>query len=106
MVGNHDGTGSLRADCTDRTASLSESRITYAALLTCLPEALCLIQGDELGLPGTRIRDHPEDGIRIVRQALIVLPGSCGSHTPWGRFSAALAAYPRSGTGFSAVDYE
>lgn len=88
MVGNHDY-GRFRS----RWAGHDSDGIPYpasafhmmAALLAALPGALCLYQGDELGLPEARIpEDIPEARIRdLFGKALYpVLPGRDGSRTP------------------------
>jgi len=88
MVGNHDyGRFRSRWTGTDQHGQ-PYPEVAYhmmAALLTCLPGALCLYQGDELGLPEARIpADIPEDRIRdsFGKALYPVLPGRDGSRTP------------------------
>jgi alpha-glucosidase len=88
MAGNHDY-GRFRSRWSGHDSDgrpYPES--TYhmmAALLTALPGALCLYQGDELGLPEARIpADIPEAKIRdsFGKALYPVLPGRDGSRTP------------------------
>jgi len=82
MVGNHDyGRFRSRWTGTDQHGQ-PYPEVAYhmmAALLTCLPGALCLYQGDELGLPEARIpADIPRTGSgtrsarRSIRFCLVV----------------------------------
>ncbi|EAZ90952.1 alpha-glucosidase family protein [Crocosphaera chwakensis] len=88
MVGNHDY-GRLRSRWTGVNAEgqpyPDEFYHAIAALLICLPGALCLYQGDELGLEEAKIpKDIPEDKIQDpFGQALYpTVPGRDGSRTP------------------------
>jgi alpha-glucosidase len=88
MVGNHDY-GRLRSRWSGKDASgqpyPEEFYHMITAMLVSLPGALCLYQGDELGLTEGMIpKDIPEDKIRDpFGQALYpVVPGRDGSRTP------------------------
>ena len=88
MVGNHDY-GRFRSRWsghdTDGKPYPESTFHMMAALLTALPGALCLYQGDELGLPEARIpTDIPAEKIRdsFGKALYPVLPGRDGSRTP------------------------
>ena len=88
MVGNHDY-GRFRSRWTgsdqDGHPYPEAAYHMMAALLVCLPGALCLYQGDELGLPEARIpTDIPEDRIldSFGKALYPILPGRDGSRTP------------------------
>ena len=88
MVGNHDY-GRLRSRWTGKDMNgqpyPDEFYYMVAAMLLSLPGAVCLYQGDELGLPEAMIpKDIPEDRIRDpFGQALYpVVQGRDGSRTP------------------------
>lgn len=88
MVGNHDY-GRFRSRWTGSDQDGHPyPEVAYhmmAALLACLPGALCLYQGDELALPEARIpTDIPEDRIRdsFGKALYPVIPGRDGSRTP------------------------
>lgn len=88
MVGNHDY-GRLRSRWTnmDREGQPYPDKFYHmiAALLLSLPGALCLYQGDELGLSEAKIpKDIPINKIRdAFGKALYpVIPGRDGSRTP------------------------
>lgn len=88
MVGNHDY-GRLRSRWTGSDADglpyPDEFYRMSAALLLSLPGALCLYQGDELGLPEAKIpKDIPEDKIQdpFGKALYPTVPGRDGSRTP------------------------
>ncbi|WP_346291929.1 alpha-glucosidase family protein [Sphaerothrix gracilis] len=88
MVGNHDY-GRLRSRWTTSDVNgqpyPDEFYHMMAALLLSLPGALCLYQGDELGLPEAKIpKDISEDEIRdpFGKALYPVVPGRDGSRTP------------------------
>ena len=88
MAGNHDyGRIRSRWTGTDQYGHPYPETAYHmmAALLICLPGALCLYQGDELGLPEARIpADIPEDRIRdsFGKALYPIIPGRDGSRTP------------------------
>ncbi len=106
MVGNHDY-GRLRSRWSGEDANgqpyPDEFYYMIAALLISLPGALCLYQGDELGLPEAQIpKDIPEDKIRdpFGKALYPVVHGRDGSRTPMPWYADAPNA------GFTAPDAE
>lgn len=88
MVGNHDY-GRMRSRWTGVDATgkpyPEEFYHLFAALLISLPGALCLYQGDELGLPAARIpEDIPEEEIKdpFGKALYPDVVGRDGSRTP------------------------
>jgi alpha-glucosidase len=88
MVGNHDY-GRLKSRWTGISANGQPYPDCFyyaiAALLLSLPGALCLYQGDELGLTEGKIpKDIPEDKIRdpFGKALYPIVPGRDGSRTP------------------------
>lgn len=85
IVGNHDY-GRLRSYWGGKDRPYGDDFYhMVAALLICLPGALCLWQGDELGLPEARIpEDIPQQQIRDPFGKLLypTIKGRDGSRTP------------------------
>ena len=88
MVGNHDY-GRLKSRWTGVDVNgqpyPDEFYYAIAALLLSLPGALCLYQGDELGLDEAKIpKDIPEDKIQDLfgKELYPIVPGRDGSRTP------------------------
>jgi len=84
MAGNHDY-GRLRSRWGGGRGRAEDYHRLVAALLISLPGALCLWQGDELGLPEARIpRDIPRKAMKDPFGKLLYpkVPGRDGARTP------------------------